>query len=464
MRWAQLVLVENDPGRVDLAFWLDYFRRVHADAACLSAGGIVAYYPTDIPFHHRSAWLGTSDPFGELVRGCRAMRMKVIARTDPHATRDDTARAHPDWIAVDADGRPRRHWANPELWVTCALGPYNFEFMTAVHREIVSRYDIDGIFTNRWANQTDCYCEHCRRNFRAASGADLPRSSDAADPIRRAVVAWRKARLTELWALWDADIRRTRPGACFVPNGPPDMRTAGLMQAPIQFADHQARRGLTPPYSNGRRGKEYHAVMDGRPVGGIFSVGVEEPHRWKDSVQSEAEIRLWVASGTAQGMRPWFAKFAGVLRDRRWLPVVERIYDWHHRHERYLRNTRSLARVALLFSEQTAAASAPRPSGRSPITSPACTTRWSRRACRSTSCTRRSSRPMRSTGMRSSCWPTRRRCRTPSARRSAPTWRAAAACWRRSRARATTSPARGGPTSASATCSASATPAASRAR
>ena len=175
------------------------------------------------------------------------MRMKVIARTDPHATRDDTARAHPDWIAVDADGRPRRHWANPELWVTCALGPYNFEFMTAVHREIVSRYDIDGIFTNRWASQTDCYCEHCRRNFRAASGADLPRSNDAADPVRRAFVAWRKARLTELWALWDADIRRTRPGACFVPNGPPDMRTAALMQAPIQFADHQARRGLTPP-------------------------------------------------------------------------------------------------------------------------------------------------------------------------------------------------------------------------
>ena len=213
------------------------------------------------------------------------------------------------------------------------------------------------------------------------------------------------------------------------------------MQAPIQFADHQARRGLTPPWSNGRRGKEYHAVMDGRPVGGIFSVGVEEPHRWKDSVQSEAEIRLWVASGTAQGMRPWFAKFAGVLRDRRWLPVVERIYDWHHRHERYLRNTRSLARVALLFSEQSAAASTRRgPSGRSPITSPACTTRWSRRACRSTSCTRRSSRPRRSIATRSSCWPTPRRCRTPSARRCAPTSRAAAACSRRSRARATTSP------------------------
>jgi hypothetical protein len=361
MRWAQLVLVENDPGQFDPPFWLDYFRRVHADAACLSAGGIVAYYPTAIPLHYRSAWLGDRDPFGELVQGCRGMGMAVIARTDPHATRDDLARAHPDWIATDADGAPRRHWANPELWITCALGPYNFEFMTAVHREIVTRYDVDGIFTNRWANQTDCYCEHCRRSFRTASGLELPRTTDATDPGRRAWLAWRKARLTELWAHWDADIRQVRPAACFIPNGPPDLATAAVMQPPIQFADHQARRGLTPPWSNGRRAKEYHAVMDGRPVGGIFSVGVEEPHRWKDSVQSEAEIRLWVADGTANGMRPWFAKFAGVLRDRRWLPVVERIYDWHFRHERYLRNTASLASVALLLSEQTQALHAPGP-------------------------------------------------------------------------------------------------------
>ena len=85
MRWAQLTLVENDPGRFDPQFWLDYFRRLHADAATLSAGGIVAYYPTKIPLHHRSAWLGQSDPFGDLVAGCRKLGMRVVARTDPHA-------------------------------------------------------------------------------------------------------------------------------------------------------------------------------------------------------------------------------------------------------------------------------------------------------------------------------------------------------------------------------------------
>ena len=354
MRWVQLTLVENDPGRFDPDFWLDYFRRVHADAATLSAGGIVAYYPTNVPLHHRSQWLGSSDPFGVLVAGCRGLGMQVVARTDPHAVREEVRVAHPDWISVTSGGEPRRHWANPDLWVTCALGPYNFEFMDQVHREIVELYKVDGIFSNRWAPQGgDCYCVHCQENFRSATGAELPRTTDPLDPRRRQYIEWRKTRLTELWKRWDATIRAANADARFIPNGPPDLKTAGELAA-IQFTDNQARHGLTPPWANGQRAKEYRSVMGRRPIGGIFSVGVEEPYRWKDSVQSEAEIRLWVAEGTANGMRPWVTKFSGVLYDQRWLPVVERLYDWHFRHERYLRNESPLARVALLHSEQTA--------------------------------------------------------------------------------------------------------------
>ncbi len=76
----------------------------------------------------------------------------------------------------------RRHWASPEMWVTCALGPYNFEFMTEVTREIVSMYKVDGIFSNRWAGSGMCYCEHCRKNFRAYCGMDLPVTNDRAGP------------------------------------------------------------------------------------------------------------------------------------------------------------------------------------------------------------------------------------------------------------------------------------------
>src|SRR6202008_1028455 len=159
--------------------------------------------------------------------------------------------------------------------------------------------------------------------------------------------------------LWDTEIQKINPAARYIPNSGGgatadlDMKTIGEL-APILFADRQARSGVTPPWANGKNGKEYRSVMGRKPIGGIFSVGVEEPYRWKDSVQSEAEIRVWVAEGTANGMRPWVTKFSGVLYDQRWLPAVERIYQWHFEHERYLRNEAPLARVALLYSEQTA--------------------------------------------------------------------------------------------------------------
>ena len=359
MRWAQLTLVEDDPGKFDPQFWLDYFKRTRSDAACLSAGGCVAFYPTAVPFHHRSQWLGDSDPFGGLVAGCRKLGMVVMARTDPHATYDDVHDAHPDWIAVGADGAPRRHWASPEMWVTCGLGPYNFEFMTQVKKEIMSRYRVDAIFINRWDGSGMCYCEHCRKNFREASGLELPRTSDPQDPARRAYLLWRQQRLFDLWRLWDSEVRKINPNSCVIPNtgggatSSLDMKKIGEL-APMLIADRQARRGLTLPWANGKNGKEFRATMGRKPIVGIFSVGLEEPYRWKDSVQTEAEIRVWVADGIANGLRPWFTKFSGVLHDRRWLRVVEDIYRRHAGWEKYLRNEAPLARVALVFSQQTA--------------------------------------------------------------------------------------------------------------
>lgn len=368
MRWSQLTLVEDDPGKFDPDFWLDYFRKIKSDAVCLSAGGIVAYYPTEVPLHYRSRWLGdfkarngrfAGDPFGYLVDGCRKLNMVVIARSDPHAVLDDVQRAHPDWIQHTADGKPRRHWADPTRWVTCAMGPYNWDFMTEVHREIVQRYQVDAIFSNRWHGHGDCYCPHCRRMFKERTGREIPVTANPQDETRRLYFEWHEQRLFEIWRKWDDAIRQVRSESCFIPNSGGganselDMKQVGEM-APILFADRQARRGLTAPWANGKNAKEYRSALGMKPIGGIFSVGIEEPYRWKDSVQTDAELRIWVADGVAQGLRPWWTKFAAVVRDPRWLDTVASIYQRLARWEPYLRNTAPMAEVGLVYSQQTA--------------------------------------------------------------------------------------------------------------
>lgn len=359
MRWAQLTLVEDDPGKFDPSFWFDYFERTHCQGVCLSGGGCVAYYPTNVPFHHRSAWLGGRDVLGDLIAGCRKLGMSVLVRTDSHATYDDVQAAHPDWIAVGSDGKPRRHWSSPEMWVTCGWGPYHFEFMTAVHREIMSRYSPDGIFLNRWDGSGQCFCEHCRANFKAASGLDLPRTDGPQDPARRAYILWRQERHLKLLQLWNDEVRKINPASSVVPNngsGPliPHDAVELSSRAPMLVADRQARHGVAAPWLVGKTAKEYRATMGRKPVIGLFGVGLEEQYRWKDSVQSDAEVRIWVLEAMANGMRPWLSKFSGTLHDRRWLSTVEDLYKWAEANESYLRHEEPLARVALVYSQQTA--------------------------------------------------------------------------------------------------------------
>ena len=355
-RWIQLALVEKDPATFDPDWWLDFFQRVRAGGACISAGGMCAFYPTEIPFHHRSQWLGDKDTFGYLVEGCRKLNMAVIARVDPHCIWDDAAQAHPEWVAVDASGQKVRHMVVQDRWLSCGLGPCNTQFMPQVVAEIVGRYGVDAIFANRWAGHIVCYCDSCKAEFQRATGLEAPLSRDA--PAWPAFERWRGERLFEVWDIWDAAVQKVKPDAwCLMNQG--NVHNAEMTRigerAAMVAADRQGRKGATiPPWLAGWNAMVFRSVMGDKPVAGITSVAIDDDvHRWKDSVQSAAELRVWTLECIAHGMRPWFVKFSGTTYDRRWIPVVEQLYDWHAKHERFLTDRRNLARVGIVWSPQT---------------------------------------------------------------------------------------------------------------
>jgi hypothetical protein len=352
-RWTQLTLAEDDPIKYDPAFWVDVFKRTRSNATCISAGGYVAYYPSKVPLHYVSKFLGDTDPFGDLVNGARQLGMHVMARVDPHAIHQDAADAHPEWIAVDKEGNKRRHWAFPDVWVTCAYSDYNFKFMPEVLREITANYDIDAIFANRWQGHGVCYCESCKANFRAASGHDLPMDQRLENPAWLAWTAWRRNVLSRLVVEWDEVMKAIKPHTSFIPNMGSVSLTEfdlGIIEkyCPFLCVDDQGRRGTEPVWMSGRNGKRMRATFRDRPAILITSIGPEEEYRWKDSVTTGPEIQAWMDDGTTQGLLPWFTKFNGVVPDTRWVEPVADSFGLHADLEPVLKDMTPTAEIAIL--------------------------------------------------------------------------------------------------------------------
>src|SRR2546425_12695251 len=80
-RCGQLNLNERDPLTLDVASWIDYWASLKLDALLLNGGGIVAFYPTEGPYHHRTALLGSRDLLGSRAAADETRGLRPGART-----------------------------------------------------------------------------------------------------------------------------------------------------------------------------------------------------------------------------------------------------------------------------------------------------------------------------------------------------------------------------------------------
>ncbi len=161
LRWGQTNITEIDSASYDVAWWRRYWRDTRVQGVIINAGGIVAYYPSKFPLHHRAEALGDRDLYGELAQAAHDDGLFVFARMDSNRTHEAFYRAHPDWFAVDRAGQPYRAG---ELYLTCINSPYYDEYIPSVLSEIIERSHPEGITDNSWSGldrESPCYCAHC---------------------------------------------------------------------------------------------------------------------------------------------------------------------------------------------------------------------------------------------------------------------------------------------------------------
>src|SRR5215469_5685532 len=104
-RAGQLNFNERDPLELDVQRWADTWAELKVDAVFVSVTGIIAFYPTSVPLHRRSKFLGNRDLFGECCAAAKQRGIRVIGRYSPDLQWDEALAARPEWFRRNAEGK-----------------------------------------------------------------------------------------------------------------------------------------------------------------------------------------------------------------------------------------------------------------------------------------------------------------------------------------------------------------------
>jgi hypothetical protein len=363
LRCGQININEQDPLTMDADAWIDYFVSLKVNAVLLNGGGIMAYYPTKIPYHHRSEFLGSRDLFGDLVAASSKKNLRVVARMDCNYAYEEAFQAHPEWFQHNADGTPRR---NPEcswLYKTCMFSAYFTEQMPAIYREMNHLYGPDGYYTNGWPGTEAlevCHCQNCQKLYHDQTGGTPPETTDASSAIYRKYYAAYMDRISQIWKLWDDIAKEKSPDSVYVGNLGGGIRTIKnvkrLSEVAAWFnADNQGRSGNTPIWMCAQQGRVARSVMDGRTVTNVIGAYDTGAPVWRHTSKTKEEAILWMAQAAASGMVPWYHWLGAQPEDTRWRETGRAFFDWLAANQTHFRNRKSIANIAVLYPQSTIA-------------------------------------------------------------------------------------------------------------
>jgi hypothetical protein len=350
-RIGQVNFNERDPDQLDVEEWADYWASLSVDAVLVSVTGILAFYPTDVPFHRRSKYLGGKDLFGACSRAAKARGIRVIARMSPDLNWGDAKEAHPEWFMRDEKGGFLAHGEDERLFRTCTFSTYFTEHMPAIMREVQARYDVDGLFTNAWPPLDGlpvCYCDECRKLARPKTVGYWDQFTD---------------RVASVWRLYDGIAKEKGPENLFFANmgggiraTPHLMRLAKVCE--WYNCDNQGRGGDGAPiWGASQQGRVATAIMGSRTITNVLGAwSTCGPVRWRNVAKSRPEAEIWMDQTAASGMTIWYhwvGAQKGLGEDRRWQAWGRSYMQWLARHDMHFERVRSVASIGVVMGQRT---------------------------------------------------------------------------------------------------------------
>ena len=350
---------------------------LHVNVLSFFCAGYITVHPTSLSLR-TSPFLGGRDLTGEIVAALHRYGIKAVAAMDLSLIPETVAGEHPEWRSLDARGEPYR--ANRDLgnfYIACPLSGYQNEFLEQVLRELVSRYDLDGIkfgggsygFTS-YGNGI-CYCSRCREAYRAFSGRELPGREDASDPAWGAFQRWRREAVVERTRFLYRLVKSQNPdlpvmcnSVCF---GDPGWTLRGALdiERMAEHIDAVQVEAQTRVRVDGDRGEWQFLLWPSEEANFLTSVSNRQiwvlasyfqAWPWRRNAVPPAEQKIYMAQMYANGGSAIVNLSGGppaVHQDQRGFAAVRSLFEFVERNADYYDGDASAADVAVVYSQNT---------------------------------------------------------------------------------------------------------------
>jgi len=344
-------LVQTNLREIDATMDTDAYVQSMVDASVnivlLNVGGIVANYPTKLPYQYRNPFM-KGDLAGTLIKKLHDRGIKVIGRFDFSKLNEKLAAKKPEWLYVSTEGKHVNY--NGQVH-TCINGGYQQTYSKEILKEALSTYPLDGVFFNMIGYTTSdysgvyhgiCQCNNCMKRFNDSTGHTLPVKSDMNDPVFREYNAFKRSTADKLFKEIQQHIKTLNP----------KLMINTYAEAGVDMIASESSASISDEqewnYSATDNVKRILGSYKDRAPGNLLIYFQDIGFRHIGTSANLAKV--WMLENMLHGAPMGFVVIGTLVNyeDRIFIPTLNDLYGFHKKNEKLFTNLQSAANVGLI--------------------------------------------------------------------------------------------------------------------
>jgi len=355
-----LRLIQNNLREIDANLDVDaligQLKEMNANVLMMNAGGIVAFYPTKLEYHYRAA-NQQKDLLKEALDKAHANDIRVIVRFDFSKAHESIFAKKPEWFYRTTEGNEVNYHG---IVHSCISSYYQQEYSLKIIDEVISNYDVDGIFFNWFGYNTFdysgndhgiCHCDSCKTKFHEMFGLELPTRVEINDPIYQKHLTYREVTASSM-------LDKVHE---LVKSKSKDIAISTYSDHKVDIVRNESNTDKRRPhpkwlYSASENVKAIEDSWDNKLISNCSINAVDLVHRFTAVSKHEINIRLKESIASGSGLDFCIIGVFEGYPDRENLPVVSSIFNYHKKNEQYYGSFQSVSEIALIKPGKTSQA------------------------------------------------------------------------------------------------------------